>query len=92
MQDSFEKATVGLLENRVNLIDYLREKDVYCGIHYPYHGHLQKAFFQYSYGPNSFPKAEDSCRQEISLPLFPEITDAQIDKVASEVSLFFNGG
>jgi dTDP-4-amino-4,6-dideoxygalactose transaminase len=53
------------------------------GIHYPIPVHLQPAFAELGYGRGSFPVAETIAPQILSLPMFPEITDAQLDRVAN---------
>ena len=51
--------------------------------HYPIPVHLQPAYADLGYGPGSFPNAEAVARDVLSLPLFPELTDAQVDRVAA---------
>jgi dTDP-4-amino-4,6-dideoxygalactose transaminase len=54
---------------------------IFCGIHYPIPIHLQAACSALGYKPGDFPHAEALARKMISLPLYPEITDEQIDVV-----------
>ena len=51
-------------------------------IHYPIPVHLQPAFADLGYKQGSFPVAEELTPRIISLPIFPEITEAQIKQVA----------
>ena len=51
-------------------------------IHYPVPVHLQPAFADLGYRPGSFPVAEALVSKIISLPMFPEITDSQLERVA----------
>lgn len=53
------------------------------GVHYPTPVHLQDAFKELGYGPGSFPVAEALCPRILSLPIFPEITEAQLQRVAA---------
>ncbi|HOX56772.1 MAG TPA: DegT/DnrJ/EryC1/StrS family aminotransferase [Candidatus Paceibacterota bacterium] len=53
------------------------------GIHYPIPVHLQPAFAELGYKPGTFPVTEALVAKIISLPMFPEITDSQIGRVAS---------
>lgn len=55
---------------------------VATAIHYPAPIHLQRAYAHLGQGPGSCPVAERAAREMISLPLFPDLTDAQIDHVA----------
>lgn len=56
------------------------------GIHYPIPLHLQKAYAHLGLPEGSFPVTERHCREALSLPLFPEMTSAQIDTVADAVT------
>jgi dTDP-4-amino-4,6-dideoxygalactose transaminase len=51
-------------------------------IHYPIPVHLQPAFAELGYKPGSFPVTEALVGKIISLPMFPEITDNQLQRVA----------
>jgi dTDP-4-amino-4,6-dideoxygalactose transaminase len=53
------------------------------GIHYPIPVHLQPAFAELGYKPGSFPVTEALVPKIISLPMFPEINEAQIGQVAT---------
>jgi dTDP-4-amino-4,6-dideoxygalactose transaminase len=67
--------------------DQLRAKleadGVQTGIHYPVPVHLQPAYASLGYGPGDFPHAETAAREVLSLPMFPELTEEQIDTVAA---------
>jgi len=75
-------------QNRDALIRTLAEKDIFCGIHYPVPIHLQEAYKLLGYGKNSFPIAEKCVEQLISLPMSPELTEEQIERVCHETKLF----
>jgi dTDP-4-amino-4,6-dideoxygalactose transaminase len=53
------------------------------GIHYPIPVHLQPAFADLGYKQGSFPVTEALAPRIISLPMFPEINDSQIERVAA---------
>jgi dTDP-4-amino-4,6-dideoxygalactose transaminase len=53
------------------------------GIHYPIPVHLQAAFADLGYKQGSFPVTEALAPKIISLPMFPEINDSQIERVAA---------
>ena len=75
-------------QNRDALIRALAEKDIFCGIHYPVPIHLQEAYKLLGYGENSFPIAEKCAEQLVSLPMFPELSREQIEKVVKEIRYF----
>ena len=52
-------------------------------IHYPVPLHLQPAFRHLGYGPGDFPVAEGAAREILSLPLYPQLTDAEVDRIIS---------
>ena len=52
------------------------------GIHYPIPVHLQPAFADLGYKAGSFPITEALVSKIISLPMFPELTDNQIEQVS----------
>lgn len=65
-----------------------------CGVgsalHYPHPLHLQKCFAHLGYKAGDFPVAERAARECLSLPIYPELTDAQVEHVAASI-LQFNG-
>ena len=73
------------IANRQEFIDFMKEKNVSCGIHYPVPVHLQKAYDSFNADKGKYPKAEKSASEEVSLPMFPELTDEQIEYTAEAV-------
>jgi len=60
----------------------LQQKGIQCGVHYPVPIHLQKAYRSLGYEAGRFPVSEGTALEFISLPMFPELTSAQIGMVA----------
>ncbi len=58
------------------------ERGVETQIHYPTPVHLQKCYSYLGYKPGDFPVTERNSREMISLPIYPELTDAEVDRVA----------
>ncbi len=75
-------------EQRDALMDYLGKRDIHCGIHYPVPIHLQEAYRFLGLPQGSFPVAERCAREFLSLPMYPELTNEQIEYVARAVELF----
>jgi len=61
------------------IIKEMAKKNIHCGIHYPIPLHMQKAYSYLGYKEGDFPHAESIAQKIVSLPIFPEITDEQID-------------
>ena len=63
----------------------LRAKEIATGIHYPVPVHLQEACAGLGYGVGDFPVTERAAQRMLSLPMYPELTTAQIDYVSEAV-------
>ena len=74
--------------HRDQLRAHLETAGVSTGIHYPLPVHLQPAFRDLGYKPGDFPVSERIGAEEVSLPMFAEPTDQQIDTVAEAVRRF----
>jgi dTDP-4-amino-4,6-dideoxygalactose transaminase len=70
------------------LRQYLQERGVQTGIHYPTPIHLQPAYADHGWKKGDFPVAEEISSRIVSLPMFPELTDEQIDFVCRQISQF----
>jgi dTDP-4-amino-4,6-dideoxygalactose transaminase len=68
--------------DRKSLRRKLQEAGVETGIHYPEPVHLMPAFADLGYGEGSFPVAEAIAREELSLPMFPDLQRSEIEHVA----------
>ena len=75
-------------QDRDELISILSEKDIFCGIHYPIPLHLQEAYNCLGYDKGSLPIAEKCADNFVSLPMFPELSQEQIEKVCYEINCF----
>jgi dTDP-4-amino-4,6-dideoxygalactose transaminase len=71
-----------LTENRDEVMDKLKEKGVASGIHYPIPLHLQKAYAGLGYKVGDFPHAEHNAARQISMPMFPELSEEQVTYAA----------
>jgi dTDP-4-amino-4,6-dideoxygalactose transaminase len=73
------------LDNRDQVLARLAEKGIACGIHYPVPIHLQPAYAGLGQISGSFPVTEKYAGSQLSLPMFPELTEHQIRYVAEEL-------
>jgi len=78
---------------RVERRDALREHLDRCGIghsvYYPVPLHLQECFRELGYREGSLPRAERASREVVSLPIFPELSEAQQRRVVDAISDFY---
>ncbi len=63
----------------------LLSQNIECGIHYPVPLHLQPACRDLGYRPKDFPVSERIADTELSLPMHPHLTDAEVRRVAEVV-------
>lgn len=80
----------GNKELRDKLAAFLGENEIGTGLHYPIPLHLQKCFIDLGYKKGDFPVAEKLAETGISLPMFPEMSDEQIEFVCEKIKSFFN--
>jgi dTDP-4-amino-4,6-dideoxygalactose transaminase len=74
---------------RDELKAHLEANGVGCALHYPLPLHLQKCYASLGHKVGDFPNSEKSAAQCLSLPIYPELTDAQILRVVEVVKSFF---
>ncbi len=77
-----------LTPRRKEMMDSLNASGVQTGIHYPYPVHLLPAYSDLGYTAGDFPISESIAAEEVSLPMFPEMTPPQIDAVGQAVAEF----
>jgi dTDP-4-amino-4,6-dideoxygalactose transaminase len=71
--------------NRDRLRQRLEEAGISSGLHYPIPLHLQPAYRSLGYEHGSLPNSEGWAEQVLSLPMYPEMTDSQVEQVAAVV-------
>jgi dTDP-4-amino-4,6-dideoxygalactose transaminase len=70
---------------RDKLQEALQSKGIQTGIHYPIPVHLQKAYEEFGYKAGDLPVTEKASAELLSLPMFPELQDKQIEEVCDAV-------
>ena len=70
------------------LREYLAKHDIGTDLIYPVPLHLQKCYAYLGRGPGAFPVSEEAARTCVSLPIFPELTDAQVGHVIATINAF----
>jgi dTDP-4-amino-4,6-dideoxygalactose transaminase len=71
------------------LKDHLAARGIGHSVYYPLPLHLQECFAYLGYKPGACPEAERAANEVVSLPVYPELTRAQLDEVVAAVRSFF---
>lgn len=79
-----------LAERRNELTKYLNGVGIATGMHYPIPLHLQECFKDLGYSHGQFPVAEDLSSRLLSLPMFSELREDQIEYIAQHIRQFYS--
>jgi dTDP-4-amino-4,6-dideoxygalactose transaminase len=74
---------------RDELLEHLKARGIGCAVYYPLPLHLQPCFAHLGYRPGSLPVTEAAMTEVISLPVYPELSDAQLETVVAAVRDFY---
>jgi len=77
------------VEDRDRLREHLTAEGIGCAVYYPVPLHLQPCFAYLGYGPGDFPESERAAREVLSIPVHPELTDDERERVAAAVERFY---
>jgi dTDP-4-amino-4,6-dideoxygalactose transaminase len=76
------------VQDRDGLQEHLKSRGVSTGIHYPIPVHLQEAYRYLGYQKGDFPITEGYAEEILSLPMYPELTEEQIQYVVQAINDF----
>lgn len=76
-------------KDRDGLQRYLAEHGIVSRVYYPVPLHLQPCFAELGYKKGSMPNAERICEEVLSLPMFPELTEAEQSRVVRAIADFY---
>ncbi len=74
--------------HREELSHHLAGRGVGSAVYYPVPVHLQSAYAEPGAGPGSLPVTERACREILSLPMYPELTEEQVGRVVETVNTY----
>jgi dTDP-4-amino-4,6-dideoxygalactose transaminase len=77
------------VQNRDALKDQLTAQGIGTEIYYPVPLHLQKCFSFLEHAPGDFPQSERAAAETLALPVYPELTQTQLDHVVASVADFY---
>lgn len=75
-------------KKRDKLQSYLKENNVETLIHYPIPVHLQKAYQDLNYKEGDFEESEKLANEELSLPIFPQLSDEEVEYICNLINYF----
>ncbi len=75
--------------NRQNLIDYLKANEIQTAIHYPVPIHMQPAYKKHIRTAMNMAVTEHLASEILSLPMYPELSQVDIDKVILSIKNFY---
>lgn len=70
---------------RGELIEGLKQDGISTGIYYPVPLHLQAVYKNLGYGEGDLPVVEQTCREVVAVPLYPELEEGQINQIAKKI-------
>jgi dTDP-4-amino-4,6-dideoxygalactose transaminase len=79
-----------LSDKRNELQEYLLKKGIGTLIHYPVPPHLQKAYAGLGFKKGMLPVAEEISNKALSLPVYPGLTNSEIEYISGTIKQFFN--
>jgi dTDP-4-amino-4,6-dideoxygalactose transaminase len=74
------------VKHRNALQTALAAADIQTATHYPTPVHLLKPYADLGYGPGDFPESEALAKEQLSLPIYPQLRDADVEAVAAAVA------
>ncbi len=79
------------VQRRDELMAYLKEREIGHKVYYPVPLHLQECYHPLGYSKGDLPVSEHLAQEVLSLPVYPELTSAQMESVVGRISEFYNG-
>jgi len=86
--DGVHHLYVVTVEDKNKFVEHLKQNGILAAYHYPVPCHLQKAYKYLNYKNGDFPKAEYLAEHCVSLPMFPELTEEEVNYIIQIVNSY----
>lgn len=77
------------VRDRDELREHLTARDIGSAVYYPLPLHLQPCFSYLGYSAGDFPRSEAAAAEVLSLPIFPELVESELEEVATAIEGFY---
>ncbi|MFH1397091.1 MAG: DegT/DnrJ/EryC1/StrS family aminotransferase [Candidatus Omnitrophota bacterium] len=85
----YHQYTLRLDVSSAELMNHLNSKDIDARVYYPVPLHLQECFKYLGYRIGDFPESEKAAEEVLSIPVYPDLTQGQLDYIVGSVKEFF---
>lgn len=75
-------------DNRNEMLQFMKQKEIFCGIHYPVPLHFQGVYRDLGYKAGDFPVSERLSSRILSLPIYPELEREEINYIKNVINEF----
>ncbi|MEO8624181.1 MAG: DegT/DnrJ/EryC1/StrS family aminotransferase [bacterium] len=87
----FNQYTLRIADGKRDALQaFLKERGIGTSIYYPLPLHLQPCFAYLGYREGQCPESERAAKEVLSIPIFPELTQQQLDEVITGINAFFS--
>jgi len=85
----YNQFVIRVKKKRDDLRGFLNDAEIGTEVYYPVPMHLQDCFSDLGYKKGDFPEAEHAALHTVALPIYPELSDDQIEYVVEKVKAFY---
>jgi len=86
---TYNQFVIKVKERRNELREFLRQQGIGTEVYYPVPLHMQECFSYLGYRPRDFPVSVEASEKTLALPIFPELTNGEIEFIVKNIRRFF---